>query len=127
MCVPEKIKILSCEETQEDSHKPESLVTPQSPDIFTKPSDSSILNEKKILTSDDFTRSSGVNKEKPDETEIVKEEHTLEPERPTKEFLIKKKVIVAAQHPNRYFQNNAHMYQCESDLKAKSMKSKNVK
>lgn len=54
-------------------------------------------------------------------TEITKEQYSIETERQRhfKEFLIKKKT--PAQY--RYFRNNANLYQCESDLRSKGIKS----
>lgn len=56
-------------------------------------------------------------------SEIYKEEHTIETEmeRNPKEFTIKRKVHTS--NNNRYFRNNAHIYQQESDKRAKGIKT----
>lgn len=56
-------------------------------------------------------------------SEIHKEEHSIESEmyRGPKNFMIKRNVHTS--NNNRYFRNNAHLYQNESDLRSKGMRN----
>ena len=56
-------------------------------------------------------------------SEIYKEEHEIDTEmgRGQREFQIKRKVHTSQN--NRYFRNNAHIYQNESDLRSKGIKT----
>ena len=117
----DQIKIISNQDTTEDTHNVQNFVTPNSQEIFTTGNSNkgsandraSQRNEIMILSED--------QKDAP-LSEIYKEEHTIENEmdRNPKDFLIKRKVHTSN---NRYFCNNAHIYQMESDKRSKGIKT----
>lgn len=59
-------------------------------------------------------------------SEIYKEEHLIletDMERNPRDFQIKRKIHTSQNQNNRYFRNNAHIYQNESDIKSKGIKT----